>query len=80
MEVKKEYISVTARFDKDKGILPVSIQWEGVEIPVDKVEDVRNAASMRVGGFGVRYTVRIQNKSRLLWLEEDKWFVEKRIG
>ena len=32
-----------------------------------------------VGGAGIRYTVRIQNRETYLFLEENRWFVERRM-
>jgi len=74
---RKVYVDVTAQFDTDGKITPLSITWEdGHEYEIDKVMDVCRAASLKVGGVGIRYTCRICNKQTYLFLEENKWFVE----
>ena len=75
--MSKQFISVNALFDKDKGILPQFIIWDdGNCYEIDRILDVRRAASLKAGSLGIRYTVRIQNKERYLFLDDDKWFVE----
>ena len=75
----KVYVDVTARFDKDGQVTPVSVTWEdGRRFPVDRVLDIRRAASLKAGGAGIRYTVRILGKETFLFLEENRWFVERK--
>ena len=38
----------------------------------------KRAASMKAGGAGFRYRIRIGSRETYLFLEEDKWFVERR--
>ena len=53
----KQYISVTATFDRDGNILPLYINWEdGRRFEIDRVTDVRYAASLKAGGAGIRNT------------------------
>ena len=73
----KQYISVTARFDCDGNLLPLKIHWnDGRTFDIDKVTDVRYAASLKAGGAGIRYTCRILGNQRYLFLEENRWFVD----
>lgn len=75
----KVYVAVSARFDTEGRILPFSITWEdGREYEIDRVLDVRRAASLKAGGAGIRYCVRIGWTETYLFLEEDRWFVERR--
>lgn len=77
----KKYVDVAARFDRDGNILPICIIWEdGVQYPIDRILDIRRAASLKAGGAGIRYTCRIAGKSKYLWLEESRWFVEAKEG
>lgn len=70
-------VEVIAKFDTVGGIRPLEIIWEdGRHFEIDSIIDVRRAASLKAGGLGTRYTVRILNKSRYLYLEEGVWFVE----
>ncbi|MDR0863022.1 MAG: hypothetical protein LBN30_09670 [Oscillospiraceae bacterium] len=78
----KVYVSVNEDRTADGRILPRSFVWEdGVRYEIDHVLDVRRAASLRAGGVGLRYTVRIQGRERFMWLEDDdagRWFMERR--
>ena len=77
---QKVYVTVTAQFDPEGWILPQSICWEdGRVFPVDRVLEVRPAASQRAGGAGLRYRCMIQGQETFLFLEAGKaWFVEKK--
>ena len=73
----KQYVSVTAIFDEDGNLLPINIVWEdGRKFPIDKVTDVRYAASLKAGGAGIRYTCQIGGKERYLFLEDQRWFID----
>lgn len=74
---RKVYVSVMARFDADGNIAPVSLTWEdGRVYLIDRILDVRRAASLKAGGQGIRYTCRILGKERYLYYESPHWFVE----
>jgi len=73
----KVYVNVTAHFDTEGNMTPMSIIWgDGTEYEIDRVLDKRRAASLKAGGFGDRYTVRIRNRERYLFFEDGRWFVE----
>ncbi|MEA5060541.1 hypothetical protein SDC9_171973 [bioreactor metagenome] len=75
----KVYVAVKAQFKPDGKLLPFSITWEdGKEFEIDRIMDVRRAASLKAGGAGIRYTVEILGRLTYLFLEEDRWFVERR--
>ena len=72
-------LKVHAEFDIDGSIRPTSIVWEdGREYPIDRVLERKRAASMKAGGAGFRYRIRIGSRETYLFLEEDKWFVERK--
>lgn len=52
---------------------------EGPVVMIDRVLDVRKAASLRAGGRGMRYTVRSQGKVFYLFCDPmyDIWFIER---
>ncbi|PKM60036.1 MAG: hypothetical protein CVU99_10300 [Firmicutes bacterium HGW-Firmicutes-4] len=80
MKLVKKFVKVTARFDED-GITPLSVQWpDGRVFDIDRILDVRPAASIAVGGLGIRYTCRIGKKETYLFYEEPRWFVEAKIN
>ena len=75
----KIVVEVVARFDTAGGLTPLWMGWEdGRRFGIDRVLDVRRAASLKAGGVGIRYTVRISGKERYLWFEDmaNIWFVE----
>lgn len=74
--VRKVYVEVTAKFDTEGNITPLSVTWEdGTIYEIDKVVDKRRAASLKAGGIGMRYTCRILNQESYLFYEEPRWFV-----
>lgn len=79
---EKKYVKVVSSTDEDGRITPLSIEWEdGRVYEIDRVLDRRHAASLKVGGTGMRYLVRIGAATTYLFHEESRWFVEaKRQG
>ena len=54
----KVYVDVTARFNSEGVLIPLSLTWEnGEEFEIDRVTDIRQAAAMKAGGQGDRYTI-----------------------
>ena len=75
--MSKVFVEVIARFTKDGGKIPLAVTWEdGRRFDIDRITDMRYAASLKAGGQGLRYRCRINGHETYLWLEEDKWFVE----
>ena len=75
----KVYVEVTASFLPDGGVRPLTVRWEdGTLYEVDRVLDVRPAAALKAGGCGIRYTCRIRGRQTYLFLDGDRWFVEKK--
>ena len=59
----KVYVEVNASFGEDGQMLPKSLIWEdGITYNIDKVTDIRQAAAMKAGGQGDRYTIIINGK------------------
>jgi hypothetical protein len=74
---RKVYVEVSAIFTPEGQIMPRYIRWEdGTLFSVDRVIDIRHAAATKVGGCGLRYTIRIGGRQTYLFLDEDRWFVE----
>lgn len=74
---RKVFVEVTAKFDTEGRIIPLSLLWEdGTVYEINRVLDVRRAASLKAGGMGIRYTVSIDGRQSYLYFEEPKWFVE----
>ena len=75
----KTFVGMKARFDTNGNIVPLCVLWEdGRLFKIDKVIDIRPCASLKCGGFGVRYTCRINGKETYIFLEQNRWFVERK--
>lgn len=79
----KVYVAANEDRGVDGAILPRSFTWEdGTIYTIDRVVDVRKAASLKAGGVGLRYTVIINGLVKYLYLEGwengDRWFIEKK--
>ena len=77
----KRYVAVEALFTEEGRIMPEAIIWDdGRRFTIDEVRDVRRAASLKTGGDGMRYTIRVGTNITYLFYEEPRWFVEERIA
>ena len=77
-ERRKVYVEVRARHLIDGTCRPETIKFENDEVyEIDRVKQCCRAASTKVGGTGLRYTVMICVKETYLFDEENgKWFFE----
>ena len=74
---RKVYVDVLAAWTREGRIVPKVVKWEDcTRYPIDRILDVRPAASLKAGGAGTRYTVRICQHDSFLFLAQDRWFVE----
>lgn len=85
MKWKKVYVKVIIEQDSEGNIRPMSIVWtDGHTYEVDRLKQKCRAASLKVGGTGIRYTVMICGKETYLYHEfyedEGKWFVEAKLS
>lgn len=73
----KRFVSVTADFSEDGQVKPVRLNWEdGRRFEIDRITDIRKAASLKAGGIGIRYTCIIAGKQVYLYKDQDQWFME----
>lgn len=82
------YVEVNARFNATGSLIPIDLKWvDGTVFEIDKVTDVRQAAAMKAGGQGDRYTIWIRGKQSYLFFERSvalsgnvlgRWFVERK--
>jgi len=79
---QKKYVTVEVSTDADGAITPRAVLWgDGRRFEIDEVLDARTAASLKVGGAGLRFTVRIGDAVTYLFYENPRWFCEaKRRG
>lgn len=90
MDNIKVYVDVVVCFRSDGVMLPKQITWEdGHKYEIDRITDIRQAAAMKAGGQGDRYTVWINNQQSYLFFERScsltgnnlgRWFVERRTA
>lgn len=76
--MNKEYVSVIVNVDEFGNKSPMSLVFQGKVYKIDRVLDVKNAVSMKVGGIGERYKVRIDGKETYMFCERGRWFVESK--
>ena len=75
---RKIYVSVLAHYDIDGSITPLKIIWKNNKsFSIDRITQKIPAASLKSGGYGMRYTCMIHGYMRYLYLEETRWFIEK---
>lgn len=73
----RKNVTVLARMVLNGNIIPLEIVWEdGRRFKIDKVIDKTRRASTKGGGMGIRYTVKIGEYERYLFLDEYVWFIE----
>lgn len=74
----KTYVSVLVEFDEEGNKKPIEIRLNDKRFEILKVLNVVNSASLKVGGIGERYTVKIGMHETFLFFEKEtgQWFVE----
>lgn len=85
----KVYVDVDVSMRQDGYMTPKSLVWEdGTRYFIDKVTDIRQAAAMKAGGQGDRYTIIINGRQSYLFFERStnqsgnvigRWFVERKM-
>lgn len=79
---RKVYVSVLVWIDTEGKCKPYRIRFEDDPVyknevyKIDRVTDIRRAASTKVGGTGIRYTIFINGKESYLFEDENRWFIE----
>ncbi len=78
-DTPKTYVSVNVDIDEDGTMLPRLIRWmNGRVFAIEQLGYKCRASSAKVGGGGIRYTVRINGRETYLFQEGSRWFVEAR--
>lgn len=74
----KVYVDVMAEFTKDGSLIPKSLKWtDDIWYGIDRVTDIRRAASLKAGGVGMRYTCIVEGQKKYLYYEDNNmWFME----
>ena len=80
---EKCYVEVVVDVDADGRETPLAICWEdGRRFRISRVVERRYAASMKVGGHGMRYAVIVEGQAqpRFLWHDDRAWYVERIVN
>ena len=76
--MQKTFVKVVVEYDTVGNKKPLKIYWGNKSFDIEKVIEVKNRASLKVGGVGERYLVKILNTQTYLFYEDGKWFVEEK--
>lgn len=77
----KVYVCVHASFDAEGRMLPRALTWEdGTVYEIDRVLDIRQAAAMKAGGQGDRYTIFVKGQRSYLFFERSEFFAGNILG
>lgn len=86
----KVYVAVKANFNEDGTLIPFELTWEdGRRYTIDRLVDIRQAAAMKAGGQGDRYTIVVNGQRSYLFFERStsltgnnlgRWFVERKAS
>lgn len=80
VKVVKRYVEVIVLFKEDGLMIPKIINWnDETKFKIDRVIDVRSAASRKAGGQGERYLCLINGGTHELYFEDPAWFVEEKV-
>lgn len=76
--MSKIYVDVLAKYSSEGQLLPQRITWEdGRRYEIDRINDIRLASSLIIGGTGMRYTCQIRGQEHYLYYEgNNMWFIE----
>lgn len=76
--MQKLFVDIIVKMTKEGVVLPIKILWEdGRVFEIDKIVNIRRAVSIRSGGYGIRYLCIVKNRRIFLFLEDNKWFLER---
>ena len=74
---RKVFVKTLVEFNAEGAMRPLKITWDdGREYEIDRVLDTRQAASLKAGGNGMRFTCVIRGRSVYLYYEAPRWFME----
>lgn len=76
--MKKTYVKVFVEINEDGKKTPTAIIYNDIKYDIDKVLEMKKCPSMKVGGIGERYSIRIGNSITNIFFEKDRWFVEEK--
>ena len=76
----KQPVAVNVTITTDGQVRPRKFLWkDGQWYKIDRVTYEERAASTKVGGCGIRYTIMVDGLPRFLYDEDGKWFMEDEV-
>ena len=76
-QCRKVYVEVQVKVSPEGDVRPLSIKFEdGKLYEIDRLLHRCRAHATKVGGTGIRYTVRSRSQETYLFEDEGRWFVE----
>ena len=77
---KKTYVSVVAVHIPGEDPQPIRFKLpDGRSYRIEYAGKPTQAPALKAGGHGLRYEVRILNKTRYLFYDNGEWFIEERV-
>ena len=78
---RKVYVQVKVDFSPEGQMRPRELIWEdGTRHEIDRILDVKQAAELKCGGQGDRYTIMVRGKERHLFFERNGSVTGRNIG
>ena len=80
---ERRYVEVLTRTSAEGVVTPLEVRWEdGRRFAITSVGECMRAHSLRAGGTGIRYTVRIGKRETHLFFDDYRgaWFVEAKVA
>ena len=76
--IEESPYKIYVEFTKDGSLIPKAIHWsDDKTYEIEKITDVRRAASLIAGATGIRYTIYVEGyESHLYYGDNHRWFVE----
>jgi hypothetical protein len=79
---QKKFVKVDCTITELGQLIPRRIYYDDLHVyEVDKILEVRKAASLKVGGNGLLYRIKIMNKETRIFFDdyEFKFFIENKV-
>lgn len=76
--MNKKFVSVILLVDEDGKKTPKTIIYNGKAYEIDRVLDMKKSASLKVGGIGDKYIIRIGGVETCVFCDNNRWFVEEK--
>lgn len=73
----KIFVEVRADHKLDGRVIPRWFRPEDEnKVVIDRILDIRRAASLKAGGSGIRYICEVEGREIRLFHDDDKWYLE----